>query len=98
MSEITLRKMGSPHRVVFAVDKEDPFFTNIEVIKLKTGAVAANHYILTSDVPVWRSMYSNEGFIQVADEVQAAPQKAGLTISKSAKVKKNCTTIVQNKR
>lgn len=67
METIILRKKFSPHRIVFTPDK-DPFFCNIEIIKLRTGEVKGSHYVLASDIQLWRDMYSREGFRQVKEE------------------------------
>lgn len=67
MTEITLRKTGSAHKVTFTLDPEDPFFTSVEMQTLKSGKIVASHYILTSDRPQWFEQYSREGFREVKE-------------------------------
>lgn len=94
MDIITMRKKHSPHLVRFIIDK-DPHFARVELVRLSTGEVKARHLIIASDLQQWKRMYSDDGFIPVAEEVQVAPQKTELNRSKSDKVNENCTTIVQ---
>lgn len=63
--EVKMRKKGSPHLVVIASDPADTHFCNVELRKLKTGAVVGRHFILTSDVQQWRGLYERDGFRQV---------------------------------
>lgn len=71
MKPIILRKKGSPHAVRFTPDPKDLFFTNIEILKVRTGEVKCSHYILSSDVAQWQDQYSRDGFIAVKEEVQS---------------------------
>lgn len=64
METIYMRKKSSPVLIQFTPD-EDPHFCNVELIKAKTGEVKCTHYILTSDVPQWVSMYERDGFCPV---------------------------------
>ncbi len=68
--DVKMRKKGSPHLVVIASDPADLHFCNVELRKLKTGAVVGRHYILRSDVQSFVSMYRRDGFHPVAEEVQ----------------------------
>ena len=63
--EVKMRKKGSPHQVVIASDPADAHFCNVELRKLKTGAVVGRHFILTSDVQQWVGMYRRDGFAPV---------------------------------
>jgi len=63
--EVKMRKKGSPHQVVIASDPADIHFCNVEMRKLKTGAIVGRHYILRSDVQTFVSMYRRDGFAPV---------------------------------
>jgi hypothetical protein len=63
--EVKMRKKGSPHLVVIASDPADAHFCNVELRKLKTGAIVGRHYILRSDVQTFVSMYRRDGFSPV---------------------------------
>lgn len=63
--EVKMRKKGSPHLVVIASDPADIHFCNVELRKLKTGAIVGRHYILRSDVQTFVSMYRRDGFSPV---------------------------------
>ena len=63
--EVKMRKKGSPHQVVIASDPDDIHFCNVELRKLKTGAIVGRHYILRSDVQTFVSMYRRDGFSPV---------------------------------
>jgi len=94
---VFMRRHHSPHLVKFCIDKEDPHFAHVEMIKYLTGEVRTSHFILASDLPQWIRMYRDDGFMPVEmDEVQVAPPKTGITRSKSDKNKQNCTTVVQH--
>ncbi|NLD63519.1 MAG: hypothetical protein GX646_06450 [Bacteroidales bacterium] len=60
-----MRRKGSPHLVVIASDPADAHFCNVELRKLKTGAIVGRHYILRSDVQTFVSMYRRDGFSPV---------------------------------
>jgi len=66
--DVKMRKKGSPHLVVIASDPADLHFCNVEMRKLKNGAIVGRHYILRSDVPQWQDMYCRDGFHPVAEE------------------------------
>jgi len=65
--DVKMRKKGSPHLVVIASDPADLHFCNVELRKLKTGAVVGRHYILRSDVQTFVSMYRRDGFCPVKE-------------------------------
>ena len=63
--DVKMRKKGSPHQVVIASDPDDIHFCNVELRKLRTGAIVGRHFILRSDVTMWVSMYRRDGFAPV---------------------------------
>ncbi len=63
--DVKMRKKGSPHLVVIASDPADLHFCNVEMRKLKTGAVVGRHYILRTDLQNFVNMYRRDGFAPV---------------------------------
>ena len=62
---VKMRKKGSPHIVKIFSDPSDGHFCNVEMRKIKSGAIAAQHYILRSDLQTWVSMFRSDGFCVV---------------------------------
>lgn len=57
----TMTKPHSPHIIEFTTD-EDPHFCNVLMRKAKSGALVCSHYILSSDIQQFVSMYERDGF------------------------------------
>ncbi len=66
--DIRMTKPRSPHMIEFVTDQSDPHFTNVLMMKVKTGILVTSHYILTSDVQQWIGMYLRDGYKQEAEQ------------------------------
>ena len=66
-ANIILKKPRSQHMIEFTVDQSDPHFTNVLMMKVKTGILVTSHYILTADTQQWRDMYLRDGYKQEAE-------------------------------
>ena len=62
METIILRKKGSPYKVIIRTDPADPYFTFVELQKVRDGLIAASHYILSADSEQWRTLYMTDGY------------------------------------
>lgn len=72
---LVFKKKRAKTTVLFKPDKDDDWFVEVIQFETKSGKETSKSLILQSDVPVWRSIYLEEGWEQDFNEPNLVEKK-----------------------